>query len=130
MKKIEATPTNSSDNSTEWFSKEYKKRKKSIFIAYYFCLLMSGFGLHKFYLGDKTQAIKFVSLYWVGLLIFAAGFSLMEMGMFTIGATSFVVGMATLAVFGVWWVMDIATLFFQTRRKNELIKSQILMTSH
>lgn len=109
--------------------KEYKKRKKSIIVAYYLCLMMSGFGLHKFYLGNKSQAIKFVSLYWVGLLVFAAGFSLMEIGQFAIGASSFVIGMGALAVYGVWWVYDIATLFFQTRRTNALIMQQILVKS-
>lgn len=116
-------------NASDWVSQEYKKRKKSIIVAYYFCLLMSGFGLHKFYLGDKQQGVKFVALYWVGLLVFAAGFSLMEIGQFTIGASSFVIGMGALTVYGVWWVIDIFTLFFQTRRKNEVIKQQIIATS-
>ena len=105
---------------------EYKKRRKSVIIAYYFCLLMSGFGLHKVYLGDKSQALKFAGLYWVGLVVFASGFTLMDMGLFEVGASGFVMGMGALAVYGLWWVFDILTLFVQTKRKNELIMQQII----
>ena len=117
---------NTNKNYTESFEKEYKKRKKSVIFAYYLCLMMSGFGLHKFYLGDKIQGFKFVALYWLGLVVFAAGFGLMEAGQFTFGASIFVMGMGALVVFGVWWVVDIVTLYFQTRRKNEIIKQQIM----
>ena len=113
-------------NEIYCIEKEYKKRKKSVIFAYYLCLMMSGFGLHKFYLGDKVQGFKFVALYWVGLFVFIAGFGLMEAGQFTFGASIFVMGLGALAVFGVWWILDIITLYYQTRRKNELIKKQIL----
>ena len=108
-----------------WFFQEYKKRKKSYLVAYYFCLLMSGFGLHKFYLGEKRKAIEFISLYWVGMLIFFAGFMMMEYGHFTAGASIFVLGAFYLAWYGVWWVMDIFTLFLQIHRKNEGIKKEL-----
>lgn len=107
-------------------SREYNKRKKSIFIAYYLCLFMSGFGLHKFYLGKKAQAIKFISLYWAGLFVFSIGYLLLDIGQFIVGAFTFLLGMGMLVIFGIWWLVDIFSLYTQTKRANKLIKQGLI----
>lgn len=109
---------------------EFQKRKKSIFYAYYLCLLMSGLGLHKFYLGDQQQGIRFLSLYWLGLYVFSVGFGVMNKGYYNLGASTFVIGVGTLTMFAAWWFFDILTLYFQTKRKNELIKQEIITSQH
>ena len=87
---------------TKQFNSEFQKRKKSIFYAYYLCLLMSGLGLHKFYLGDQLQGIRFLSLYWLGLFVFSAGFGLMNKGNTTLGTSTFIIGTGILVVFFAW----------------------------
>lgn len=108
---------------------EYKKRKKSFIVAYYFCLLMSGFGLHKFYLGDKKQAVRFVSLYWTGLAIFMLGFFSMDTGQPELGQAIFALGLLSLTLFGVWWIIDILTLHIKISRKNRQILNEIISQS-
>ena len=77
-------------------------------IAALLCLMFGSFGIHWFYLGDKSKGIKRLSVFGLGVAAYVLGYA----SIFATGAVglAYVLFLAGYAIFIVNWIMTLMDL--------------------
>ena len=95
------------------------EKKKSVGLAYLFCLLLGGLGLHQFYLGKIKRGILYLIFLAIGFLTLWFGFLhplaiLLEN--FTLGNIVLYISMGCWVAVLILWLIDLFTLPRQIRK--------------
>lgn len=105
-------------------SRYWRRRNKSVAVAYVLFLSLGGFGAHRFYLGRPGSAIGFLVLYWLGILGVPAIFGAKDVGSYPTPLANgplllwLAVGLLWLAAVFVWLLVDLIRIPAMTREVN------------
>ena len=58
---------NMNDQQRAWFHAEYQRVSKNEAVGVLFALLLGGFGIHKFYMGENGLGILYLLFSWTGI---------------------------------------------------------------
>ena len=104
---------------------ELDRRRKSTGVTYGLWFFLSWLGIHKFYLGRIATGVIYVVAPWVLILVFLAGFVMVESNP-DVGGTTAGLSLLALLAYGLWWVVDLFTIPRQVTVYNEKLELEII----
>ena len=104
---------------------ELDRRRKSTGVTYGLWFFLSWLGIHKFYLGRIATGVIYVVAPWVLILVFLAGFVMVESNP-DVGGTTAGLSLLALLAYGLWWVVDLFTIPRQVTAYNEKLELEII----
>ena len=104
---------------------ELDRRRKSVGVTYGLWFFLSWLGIHKFYLGRIATGVIYVIAPWVLILVFLAGFVMVESNP-DVGGTTTGLSLLALLAYGLWWVVDLFTIPRQVTAYNEKLELEII----
>ncbi len=104
---------------------ELVRRRKSTLLTYGLWFFLSGFGIHKFYLGKPGIGILYVIGPFVAVVFIFAGVAAAETSPNAAVAPT-AVGLLGLLAYGIWWLVDLFTIPRQVNAYNERLEMEII----
>ncbi|EKE45162.1 TM2 domain-containing protein [Oceaniovalibus guishaninsula JLT2003] len=86
----------------------FQNDRKSTGVAYLLWFFLGGFGIHRFYLGKTTSAVMMLLL-----------------SLFSWLTLAFVIGFFTLAIWGIWMLVDLFLIPGMARAHNERLAASL-----